>query len=186
MKRTVMCIVQSESHADLLVQKLLSAGFSSGNVSVLLPARDAANDPTLQSDARSQEVGGKGANPEEIRARTLCLVAPIEELTLSQIGPLIAAGPLLAALNGTEGKTSIDRLTVALINLGILETEARLYAEKVQAGRLLVAVDTHAGDEPRRAAAIFMAARALDLRLTSEVVVPRTKTASVSIHLDGL
>jgi hypothetical protein len=179
-KKTVMCIAQSESHAKSLVQKLQSAGFSSQDISVVLPIPDVTKDHRLGRPVRTRS-GGADANPGD----ALGLAAPVAELTITEMGPLVAAGPLLTALSGTAGEPTIDCLIGAFVRMGILEDEAKLYASKVQAGSLLIAVDTHAGDEPRRAAAIFMGARGLALRVTGEAIVPRTEPASVGARLDG-
>ncbi len=87
------------------------------------------------------------------------------------IGPIFAAGPLLAALGmgaGAAATTAAGALTGAaaggivgaLVNLGIEESAAKVYEEKIVAGNVLVAV--HA-DDAIDIASVLREAGAMDI-----------------------
>jgi len=61
-------------------------------------------------------------------------------LAIPGIGPLIAAGPIAAALTGAGVGAATGSLLGALSELGLPEAEARRYAEQVEQGGSLVAV----------------------------------------------
>ena len=56
------------------------------------------------------------------------------------IGPLIAAGPIVAALAGAGAGSAIGGIAGALIGLGLPELEAKRYEEAIKQGRILVSV----------------------------------------------
>ena len=63
------------------------------------------------------------------------------------IGPIIAAGPIAAAIGGALAGGAVGGLLGALTDFGIPEEEAREYETRINAGEILVLVDT---DDDRR------------------------------------
>jgi hypothetical protein len=57
------------------------------------------------------------------------------------IGPILAVGPLAAALISAAGGAAVAGIAGALIGWGVPEEDARFYENEVQAGRFLVTVD---------------------------------------------
>jgi stress response protein YsnF len=64
-------------------------------------------------------------------------------LAIPGIGPIVAAGPLVAALTGAGVGAATGGIVGALIGLGIPEEHAHRYAEGVRRGGALVTVTTH-------------------------------------------
>jgi len=69
------------------------------------------------------------------------------------IGPVLAVGPLAAALLSAAGGAAAAGLAGALIGYGIPEEEAKYYEGEVQAGRYLVTVES--GTRAADARALF-------------------------------
>ncbi len=88
-------------------------------------------------------------------------------------GPLIAAGPIFAALSGVAVGAAAGGLSGALAGLGFPEYEARLYAGKLQDGNILIAAHAENNREIRIAREIFEQANAHDIGVTQEAAVPR-------------
>jgi uncharacterized protein (TIGR02271 family) len=63
-------------------------------------------------------------------------------LAIPGIGPIVAAGPIVAGLTGAGIGAAVGGLVGALVNWGIPEEEAGYYAEGVRRGGTLVAVRT--------------------------------------------
>jgi hypothetical protein len=58
------------------------------------------------------------------------------------IGPILAIGPLAAALLSAAGGAAAGGLVGGLIGLGLSEDEAKYYEGEVKSGRFLVTVHT--------------------------------------------
>jgi hypothetical protein len=65
------------------------------------------------------------------------------------IGPILAMGPLAAALVSAAGGAAVAGITGALIGWGIPEEDAKYYEGEVQAGRYVVTVECGQGDDAR-------------------------------------
>ena len=65
------------------------------------------------------------------------------------IGPVLAVGPLAAALISAAGGAAAGGVAGALIGWGIPEEDARYYEGEVHAGRYLVTVECGQGDDAR-------------------------------------
>jgi hypothetical protein len=61
-------------------------------------------------------------------------------LAIPGIGPLLAAGPIVAALAGAGAVGAVGGIAGALVGLGIPEIEAKRYEKEIKEGRLLLSV----------------------------------------------
>ena len=66
-------------------------------------------------------------------------MAGIGALAIPGLGPLIAAGPILAALSGAAVGGTLGGLTGALVGMGIPEYEAKQYEGRLAEGKILIA-----------------------------------------------
>jgi hypothetical protein len=71
---------------------------------------------------------------------TLGWLIGIGTLAIPGVGPLIAAGPIVAALAGAGVGSAVGGMAGALIGLGVPELEAKRYEEEIKRGRILVSV----------------------------------------------
>lgn len=175
MKKAVMCIVQNQTQAEAIVRQLQGDGFANNDISVLFPNKSGTKDFAHEHNTKAPEGAVAGAGAGGVVGGTLGLLAGIGALAIPGFGPLIAAGPLLAALSGAAAGATVGGITGALIGMGIPEIEAKRYEGKIKGGNILISVHTQTSDKQKRAEAIFKTAHAEDICSTSEASVPTTK-----------
>jgi hypothetical protein len=155
MKRAVFCIARSEAQATDIVSRLKGSGFSGSDISVLFPDKTAARDFAHSQATKAPEGAAAGATAGGLLGGAVGWLAGIGTLAIPGVGPLIAAGPIMAALSGAATGAAMGGITGALVGLGVPEYEAKLYEGKIRDGNLLIAVHTDDGGERGRAREIF-------------------------------
>jgi len=96
------------------------------------------------------------------------LLAGIGALAIPGVGPLIAAGPIMAALAGVGVGGTVGGFTGALIGMGIPEYEAKRYEGRIANGGILLSVHCDTSDEIKRAKDILRGMGAEDISSTGE------------------
>lgn len=175
MKKAVMCIVQRYDQAEGVVAQLQRVGFTPNDISVLFPDKQGTRDFAHEHNTKAPEGAVAGAGTGGVLGGTIGLLAGIGALAIPGLGPLIAAGPLMAALSGAAVGAGVGGLTGALIGMGIPEIEARKYEGKVKGGNLLIAVHTDNPEQRKRAEEVFKTARAEDIVTVAEQSVPHAR-----------
>jgi hypothetical protein len=168
MKRSALCLVDTEAQADAVVAKLRSAGFSDNDISVLFPDKGSTRDFAHKKATKMPEGATVGASTGGVVGGTIGLLAGIGALAIPGLGPFIAAGPIMAALSGGAIGAGVGGLTGALVGLGIPEYEAKRYEGKVKEGGILISVHSESNDETNRAKNIFKEEGAYDISSTGE------------------
>ena len=168
MKRSALCLVDTEAQADAVVAKLRSAGFSENDISVLFPDKGSTRDFAHKKETKLPEGATVGASTGGVVGGTIGLLAGIGALAIPGLGPFIAAGPIMAALSGGAIGAGVGGLTGALVGLGIPEYEAKRYEGKVKEGGILISVHSESNDETNRAKNIFKEEGAHDISSTGE------------------
>jgi hypothetical protein len=171
MARAVICIAKSEEQATRIVDDLKAAGFSNNDVSVLLPDRAGSRDFAHEHHTKAPEGAATGAAAGGVTAGVLGWLVGIGTLAIPGVGPLIAAGPIMAALGGVAAGGAVGGLAGALVGFGIPEYEAKQYEGKIKNGNILISV--HADDSRQRKIAkeIFDNDHATDVASTGEARV---------------
>ena len=168
MKRSVLCLVDTEIQADAVVEKLRSSGFSDNDISVLFPDKGSTREFAHKKETKMPEGATVGASTGGAIGGTIGLLAGIGALAIPGLGPFIAAGPIIAALSGGAIGMGVGGLTGALIGLGIPEYEAKRYEGKVKEGGILISVHSENNEETSSAKAIFREEGAHDISSTGE------------------
>lgn len=171
-KTSVFCLATSHSQADTIVSRLQAAGFPNNDISALLPDQGSTRDFAHQKSTKSPEGAATGAGTGGVLGGTLGLLAGIGALAIPGVGPLIAAGPILAALSGAAVGAAVGGIAGALVGLGIPEYEAKRYEGKIREGNILISVHTETSDEVRRVKQIFEDSGAQDIASSGEASVP--------------
>jgi hypothetical protein len=179
MKKAVMGIAQTYGQAETLVGQLQLAGFSNSDISVLFPNTSGTKDFAHEHNTKAPEGAVTGVGAGGVLGGTLGLLIGIGALTIPGLGPLIAAGPVLAALSGAAAGAAVGGVAGALIGMGIPEIEAKRYEGKIKGGNILVSVHVSSSEEQKQAEAIFTLANAHDICTTNEAAVPRGKDLRV-------
>ncbi len=171
MAKAVFCIAKSEEQATHIVNQLKEAGFSNDDVSVLLPDRAGSRDFAHEHHTKAPEGAATGAVAGGVMAGVFGWLVGIGTLAIPGVGPLIAAGPILAALSGAAAGGAVGGLAGGLIGLGIPEYEAKQYEGKVKNGNILISVHTEDSKERSVANQIFDRAHADDISYSNEARV---------------
>jgi tetrahydromethanopterin S-methyltransferase subunit C len=145
---------------------------------VLFPSQSGTRDFAHEHNTKAPEGAVAGAGAGGVLGGTLGVLAGIGTLAIPGLGPLIAAGPLLAALSGAAVGAAVGGLAGALIGMGIPEIEAKSYEAKVRGGNILLSVHTESTEQQREAERILKAGGATDICSTSESSVPRDRRAA--------
>jgi hypothetical protein len=174
MAKAVYCIVAA-GQASSVVDRLKVAGFSNNDVSVLMPDKHGTKNFAVDNSTKAPEGAATGATTGAAVGAGLGWLAGIGALAIPGVGPLIAAGPIMAALTGAAVGGTVGGLTGALVGMGIPEYEAKRYETKVQGGNALVSVHSENGDETERAKEIFKAAGGEDISTSSEAAVTSSR-----------
>jgi hypothetical protein len=169
--KAVFGIAKNEEQATHIVNALKEAGFSSDDVSVLLPDRAGSRDFAHEHHTKAPEGAAAGAVAGGVMAGVLGWLAGIGSLAIPGVGPLIAAGPIMAALSGAAAGGAVGTLAGALVGLGIPEYEAKQYEGKVKNGNILISVHTEDSKQRNIAKEIFERAHAEDVSYTGEARV---------------
>jgi hypothetical protein len=168
MSKAIFCTVRSYAQAAQVVDQLKDAGFSNQDISVLMSNTTGTREFAIENETKAPEGAATGAGTGAVLGGGLGWLAGIGALAIPGLGPLIAAGPIMAALSGAAVGGTLGGITGALIGLGIPEYEASRYEGKVKGGCALICVHTDDADELDRARQIFEAAGGEDITTARE------------------
>src|ERR1035437_3909424 len=144
---TVFGIYKTPGTAEAAVDHLLSKGFTNSAISVLMPDDESTRAFAHEKNTKAPEGTTTGVTTGGVIGGTLGLLAGIGALAIPGIGPLIAAGPIVAALAGLGVGGTVGGLTGALIGLGMPEFEAKRYEGRMNKGGILLSVHCDTSDE---------------------------------------
>lgn len=136
----VFGIYATPATAENGVDHLLSLGFTNPAISVLMPDDETTRAFAHEKNTKAPEGTATGAATGGVIGGTLGLLAGIGMLAIPGIGPLIAAGPIVAALAGVGAGGAVGGVVGALVGMGIPEYEAKRYEGAVKGGGTLLSV----------------------------------------------
>src|SRR5580698_6093491 len=177
-KMAVFGIYPLQSQAEIAVDAFMAAGFASSAISVLLPDTQSTQAFAHHKDTEAPEGTAVGVTAGGAIGGVLGLLAGIGMLAIPGVGPLIAAGPIMAALAGLGVGGAVGGLIGALVGLGIPEYEAKRFEGRVKGGGTLLSVHCDTSDEGTRAKNILKGTRAEDIASTTEAHSPRSASAA--------
>lgn len=168
MAKAVFCTVKSRIAAEDLVQQLKAAGFANSDISVLMSDSVGTKDFAINNETKAPEGAATGAGAGMAVGGVLGWLAGIGTLAIPGVGPLIAAGPIMAALSGAALGGTLGGITGALVGLGIPEYEAKRYEGKLKDGAALISVHSENSAETERANQLMKAAGGEDISSANE------------------
>jgi uncharacterized protein (TIGR02271 family) len=146
MTKTVVGTYADMQTAVAVVNDLVSAGFHRNSISIIANDADKQYSTYVDHDmAANGDDTAKGAGFGALIGGLGGLLVGLGALAIPGIGPVIAAGPLAAALAGAGIGAVTGGIIGALIDLGIPEESANIYAESVRRGNVLVAAQVADG-----------------------------------------
>ena len=170
-------IFPSRSDAEMAVSELTAAGFSNQDVSVLMADKGGTREFATEKNTKAPEGTTTGAGVGGTVGGTIGLLAGIGAIAIPGVGPLIAAGPIMATLAGVGIGGAVGGVVGALVGMGIPEYEAKRYEGRVKDGGILVSVHCDSSEEVSRAKDILKRLGGEDVASSGE--------KSVSKHTAG-
>ena len=134
-----------------VVRSLEASGVPHSDISIVGPEPTKGTDTPATTDTTDTHAGngaGTGATLGTILGGGAGLLAGIGSLAIPGVGPVVAAGWLIATLTGAGVGAAALGLAGSLVGSGVSHDEAHVYAEGVRRGGTLVSVRA---DETRRA-----------------------------------
>jgi hypothetical protein len=168
-KKAVFGIYPSRFSVEAGVDRLKAEGFSNSDISVLMPDKGGSEKFAHDNSTKAPEGATAGAGTGLVIGGALGWLVGIGALAIPGVGPLIAAGPIVALLAGAGTGAALGGITGGLVGLGIPEYEAKRYAGFVNEGGILLSVHTGTSEEVKRAKTVLEQTGATDISTSGEV-----------------
>jgi hypothetical protein len=170
-------IYATATQAEVGVDMLITKGFKSTGISLLLPEHpnnatqgaNAAALPTSQT-TKTGSASAVGATAGGALGGALALLVGAGALAIPGIGPFIAAGPIMAGLAGLGVGGAVGGLAGALVGMGLPEGEATRYLSQIASGHTLLVVHCDSSAEVLKAKDILTASGAADVSTSNEPI----------------
>jgi len=167
-KTSLFAIYSTRAGVEQAADILTKSGFPVTDISVLLPETLGSRDIGTEKATKAPEGATTGAGSGAVLGGTLGLLAGMGALAIPGVGPLIAAGPIMAALAGIGVGGAIGGITGALVGMGIPEYEAKRYEGHLQKGGILLSVHCDTSEEIDSAKEILERTGGQDISSTGE------------------
>lgn len=166
---TVIALFESRIAAERAVSELVQAGFARDSVSVITSNATSPSGDVPNIGPQEQIGTGTDAGSGAAIGGLAGFIGGIVALAIPGIGPILAVGPLAAAIMGAGIGAATGGLVGALKHHGVPEADASRLSEAIRRGRVMVTA--HVPDtEVDRAADILDKFGALDVDETGETV----------------
>ena len=152
------------------LERLRTAGFRATDISIMASDRGSTHELAHEIHSKAPEGASAGAATGGALGGVLGWLAGLGILTVPGIGPLVAAGPIVAALAGLGAGGATGGLIGALAGAGIPEVEAKRYEGRIRGGSILCSVHCDDGEWADRAREILRETGAEDVSATREAV----------------
>src|SRR4029079_2722401 len=100
MSTCVYGIAKADAKAVRVATRLKASGFTPTDISVLAPDRGSLRDLAIDNSTKAPEGAATGVSAGAVLVGALGCFAVIGSLAIPGLGPLLAAGPIMAALSG--------------------------------------------------------------------------------------
>src|SRR4249919_3849567 len=158
MSKTISRLYNSHAEARAAVRELEAAGISHGNISILVSNADSAYDEKTKSfpdrdlDGKDDRAEGAatGGGVGAALGGTAGLLAGLGLIAIPGVGPVVAAGWLVATLTGALAGGATGGVIGALTqHAGLSKEDADLYAEGLRRGGAVVSARVGDADAAR-------------------------------------
>src|SRR5512142_281924 len=173
---SVYGIYKNRVDLEHAVDTLRAEGFRNSDISVLFPENEGTKDFAVKKQTKAPEGTTTGATSGAVIGGGLGWLAGIGALAIPGLGPLIAAGPIVAALAGAGAGGVVGGITGALVGMGIPEFEAKRYEGRIKEGGILLSVHCDDSKWTKRAKQILEETGAENVSSTGEAGADFQKT----------
>jgi len=139
--KTIVGVFNSVQDAHAAVAELEAQGITRDDISVVAN-KNASGYNTMDDRDKTSDVVADAGIGAAIGGVGGLILSAAGALTVPVIGPILAAGPIAAALTGAGIGAAAGGLVGALTGSGVPEPDAKYYAEGVRRGDVLVTVRT--------------------------------------------
>jgi hypothetical protein len=167
--KVVFGIYENRASVERAIETFKSSGFRTSDLSVLLPQGTLTDDFAHIKHTKAPEGATTGAGTGMVLGGALGYLVGAGALALTGLAPLIAAGPIVAALAGAGAGAAAGTLTGGLIGLGIPEFEAKRFEGHIKGGGILLSVHADDGEWVDKARDILERTGAKDIASSTEV-----------------
>lgn len=167
-RSAVFGIFDNRSDLERALNELKATGFRQSDISVLLPSIDGEVSLAHEKATKAPEGATTGATTGFALGGVLGWLVGAGALAIPGIGPLVAAGPILAAIAGAGLGTAVGGVAGALIGIGIPEYEAKKFESEVRKGAYLLSVHVDDGNWKDKAKGILESCGGRDVATAGE------------------
>ncbi|MBP2001624.1 putative membrane protein [Paenibacillus shirakamiensis] len=164
MAKKIVGVFSNEQEASVAIEALKGHGFNTEDISVVAKNKQDVQEITNETGTKSPEGIVAGLATGGVVGGTAGLLAGIGALFIPGIGPIVAAGPIVATLTGMVAGAGAGGLVGGLVGLGIPEDEAKEYDTFVDDGRILVLVSASTEEEEQRIYDVFRGHKTMNAR----------------------
>ena len=147
--KTIVGVFNSVNEAQSAVRDLEAEGISRNDISIVANKNAVGYDSLDKTTDKASDVVADAGIGAAIGGVGGLLLSAAGAITIPVIGPILAAGPIAAALTGAGIGAAAGGLVGALTESGVPEEHAKYYAEGVRRGDVLVTVKAGTGQSDR-------------------------------------
>ncbi len=138
--KAVFGLFNERSTLEKAIRDLKDHEFFASDISVLMSSTGETKQFALENSTKAPEASMISAISGAALGGTLGWLAGVGMLAIPGVGPLVAAGPIMAALAGTTLGGAFGGVAGALVGLGIPEYEAKRFESSINQGGILISV----------------------------------------------
>jgi len=156
---TITRLYNSYTDAQAAINRLEAAGVKHGDISVLASNSDgwykesgksnSFPDRDLDGKDDRAEAAGTGAGVGAVAGGALGALTGLGLMAIPGVGPIVAAGWLVATLTGAAAGAATGGVVGALTQMGVNSDEAEVYAEGLRRGGAVVSARVADADAAR-------------------------------------
>jgi hypothetical protein len=150
------------------VNVLHKAGYRATDISVLLSDNQGSKDFAHEKHTHASKGAAVGAAAGAVLGAALAWFVSIQTVAIPALGPLVTAGPLVAALAGAGAVGALGWLAGLLAGLPQSEYLAKRYAGRIRRGGILLSVHCDSTEWCDRAKKTLKNTGARDISAASE------------------
>jgi len=139
--KTIVGMYDHLTDARQVVQDLVNAGIERAHISLVAGDNEGRYATDLNREGNNGDTIAGGAATGAVVGGLGGLLLGLGALAIPGIGPVIAAGPIVATLVGAGVGAAVGGLVGALVAAGVPEEQAGYYAEGVRRGNTLVTAE---------------------------------------------
>lgn len=144
MENKLVGVFETEQEAIRVIDDLQKQGYRAEDISVIAKSKKEQELVQRETGTEAEEGIATGAAAGGVLGGVTGLLAGLGALTIPGAGPIIAAGPIAAALSGAVVGAGTGGLVGGLVGMGIAKSDAEEFSGYVDQGKILVMVTTDA------------------------------------------